>query len=95
MNSIIDHFTPILFTPPATSHMECTDVFADKWMPLVIQPALEDDGVYKPLETLERIKGINWIGEGLCVSCCDEKKTEWTEEQANVWDLIDTWLVTK
>ncbi|KAK0467948.1 uncharacterized protein EV420DRAFT_1502073 [Desarmillaria tabescens] len=92
MANLINHFTPILFTPPATSHMACTDVFADKWMPLVIQPALEDDGVYKPLESLERIKLIDWRKEGLCASCVEDKKVEWTEEQETVWNLIDGWL---
>ncbi|KAK0498396.1 hypothetical protein EDD18DRAFT_1157553 [Armillaria luteobubalina] len=92
MADLINHFTPILFTPPATSHMDCTDVFADKWMPLVIQPALEDDGVYKPLESLERIKLIDWRKEGLCASCVEDKKAEWTEEQETVWNLIDGWL---
>ncbi|KAG6865149.1 hypothetical protein C0991_004831 [Blastosporella zonata] len=66
MERLIDYFTPVLFTPPATPHMACTDVFADTWMSLVIQPAIEDDGVYKPLETLERIKSIDWAKAGLC-----------------------------
>ncbi|KAK0490629.1 hypothetical protein IW261DRAFT_1617538 [Armillaria novae-zelandiae] len=83
MADLINHFTPILFTPPATSHMDCTDVFADKWMPLVIQPALDDDGVYKPLESLERIKLIDWEKEGLCASCVEDKKVEWTEGARN------------
>jgi hypothetical protein len=91
---IIDHFTPILFTPATTAHMACTDVFADMWMPLVIKPALEDDGVYKPLETLERIKSIDWAMEGLCASCVIEKRQEWTKEQYTVWRLIDGWLET-
>ena len=59
MTRFIDHFTPILFTPPATPHMACTDVFADTWMSLVIQHAIENDSVYKPLETLERMKGTD------------------------------------
>ncbi|KAF9538580.1 hypothetical protein CPC08DRAFT_824620 [Agrocybe pediades] len=92
MTKVIDHFTPILFTPAATRHMECTDVFARLWMPLVIQPALEDDGVYKPLETLQRIKEIDWAGHGLCTSCVVEKREEWTDEQKTVWDLMDRWL---
>jgi len=92
MNQIINHFTPILFTPSATRHMECTDVFAETWMPLVIQPALEDDGVYKPLESLQRIKEIDWASHGLCASCVVEKRDEWTEEQRTVWNLMDIWL---
>lgn len=92
MTRFIEHFTPILFTPAATSHMECTDVFADTWMPLVIQHAINNDGVYKPLETLERIKSIDWAKEGLCPSCVVEKREEWSEEQRIVWRLMDSWL---
>jgi len=93
MTRLISHFTPILFTPAATPHMACTDVFADTWMPLVIQPAIENDGVYKPLETLQRIKEIDWAKHGLCASCVEEKKNEWAEEQNNVWNLMDSWLL--
>ena len=92
MTRFIEHFTPILFTPAATPHMACTDVFADTWMPLVIQPALNSHGVYKPLETLERIKSIDWAKEGLCPSCVVEKSEEWSEEQRAVWRLMDNWL---
>ncbi|KAG6872398.1 hypothetical protein C0995_009988 [Termitomyces sp. Mi166 len=92
MERIIEYFTPILFTPATTPHMACTDVFADTWMTLVIQPAIEDDGVYKPLETLERIKGIDWAGAGLCAVCVKEKNEEWTEEQQHIWNAMDTWL---
>ena len=58
MKGIMEHFTPILFTPTTTSHMACTDVFAETWMQLVIQPAIENDGVYKPLETLQKVIDI-------------------------------------
>jgi len=92
MTRLISHFTPILFTPGATPHMECTDVFADTWMSLVIQPAIENDGVYKPLETLQRMKEIDWANYGLCASCVVEKKEEWTDEQRRVWELMDGWI---
>ncbi|PPQ68074.1 hypothetical protein CVT24_002938 [Panaeolus cyanescens] len=92
MTKIVEHFTPILFTPAATPHMECTDVFADTWMKLVIQPAIDDDGVYKPLETLEKMKSIDWAAHGLCPSCVKEKDEEWTDEQRTVWSLMDKWL---
>ncbi|KAJ7650166.1 hypothetical protein FB45DRAFT_11170 [Roridomyces roridus] len=92
MTHFIDHFTPILFTPPATPHMACTDVFADTWLKFVIQPALADDGVYKPLETLERLKGLDWAGAGLCSTCVVEKNAEWTEEQEVVWRSMDKWI---
>ncbi|KAF8953598.1 hypothetical protein BDZ97DRAFT_1871491, partial [Flammula alnicola] len=48
-------------------------------MPLVIQPAIDDDGVYKPQQ-------------GLCGSCVLEKRDDWTEEQTTVWNLMDSWL---
>ncbi|KIM36472.1 hypothetical protein M413DRAFT_290701 [Hebeloma cylindrosporum] len=92
MTRLISHFTPILFTPGATPHMGCTDVFADTWMSLVIQPAIEDDGVYKPIETLQRMKQIDWSSYGLCDSCVAEKKEEWTDEQRRVWELMDEWI---
>ncbi|KAI6137563.1 hypothetical protein BKA82DRAFT_4180975 [Pisolithus tinctorius] len=92
MAGIVDHVTPILFTPPTTPHMACTDVFADKWMSLVIPSAISDGGVYKPLETLQFIKQLGWAAEGLCPACVREKREEWTEEQAVVWDKVDRWL---
>jgi hypothetical protein len=92
MTCLIDHFTPILFTSPATPHIPCTDVFADKWMSLVIQPGLDNNGVYRPLETLHQMKETNWAKEGLCQSCVRDKHEEWTDEQRNIWDLMDEWL---
>ncbi|KAF5334839.1 hypothetical protein D9758_014294 [Tetrapyrgos nigripes] len=41
MENLATYFTPIIFTPPGTSHMACTDVIADKWMEFVITPVLE------------------------------------------------------
>ncbi|KDR69271.1 hypothetical protein GALMADRAFT_215272 [Galerina marginata CBS 339.88] len=93
MTRLISHFTPILFTPAATPHMACTDVFAETWMPLVIQPAIENDGVYKPLETLQRMKKIDWAELGLCALCVEDKRAEWAEEQSNIWNLMDSWLL--
>ncbi|KIK19596.1 hypothetical protein PISMIDRAFT_682897 [Pisolithus microcarpus 441] len=92
MAGIVDHFTPILFTPPTTPHIACTDVFADKWMSLVIQSAISDGGVYKPLETLEFVKQLDWAAEGLCPACVREKREEWTEEQVVVWEKMDGWI---
>lgn len=92
MTRVIDHFTPILFTPATTPHMACTDVFADTWMNLVISPALEDGGVYKPIETLERLKRIEWAQRGLCAECVEEKRKEWTGEQETIWALVEKWL---
>ncbi|KAI5997701.1 hypothetical protein F5J12DRAFT_785160 [Pisolithus orientalis] len=73
---------------PTTPHMACTDVFADQWMSLVIPSAISDGGVYKPLETLESIKQLDWAAEGLCPACVREKREEWTEEQAVVWEKL-------
>lgn len=92
MQKIIEYFTPMLFTVATTSHMSCTDVFADQWMPLVIKPALEQDGVYKPLETIERIIDINWKSYGLCKTCTEEKRAEWRVDQDDIWAKIDSWL---
>jgi len=92
MGSIMEHFTPILFTPATTPHMACTNVFADRWMPLVIQPALDSAGVYKPLETLQNIIDIDWREYGLCSSCAIEKRAEWTKEQEDVWEKMDEWI---
>jgi hypothetical protein len=92
MSETIAHFTPILFTPATTPHMACTDVFADTWMNLVIQPALDSDGVYKPLETLQNMIEIDWASHGLCDSCCIEKREEWKGEQESIWSRVDNWL---
>ena len=72
--------------------MACTDVFAEKWMPLVIQPALEDNGLCRPLETLDRIIAIDWATEGLCAECVRDKTEEWRGEQRDVWARMDDWL---
>ncbi|CAK5268483.1 unnamed protein product [Mycena citricolor] len=92
MTQFIEYFTPVLFTPPATAHMACTDVFADTWLRLVIEPALGNEGVYKPLETLENIKHIDWAKHGLCEVCVVDKIAEWSEEQHTIWRLMDGWL---
>lgn len=73
--------------------MACTDVFADRWMSLVIQPAIGNSSVYKPLEMLEQIKQIDWLVEGLCAACVREKRKEWTQEQEDVWEKMDSWLI--
>ena len=68
------------------------DVFADMWMSVVIQPALQNGGVYKPLETLQNIIDIGWGKLGLCVSCVTEKRAEWTREQEGIWEMMDKWV---
>lgn len=92
MNRIMDHFAPILFTVPTSSHMECTGVFADQWMNVAIQPALDDSGVYKPLETLKKIQDVDWKSLGLCDACWEEKKKEWQDDADDIWSRIDGWL---
>jgi hypothetical protein len=59
---------------------------------MVILPAIKDSEVYKPLETLGRLKQIDWAQHGLCVSCVEEKRKEWTDEQMSVWDSMENWL---
>ena len=92
LSRIIEHFSPILFTPAVTLHMQCTDVFAETWGSMVILPAIKDDGVYKPLETLGKLKDIDWAQHGLCATCVVEKRKEWSNEQTNVWNLMEVWL---
>ncbi|TFK47737.1 hypothetical protein OE88DRAFT_1636058 [Heliocybe sulcata] len=92
MSSIMDYFTPILFTVETAEHMACTDVFADKWMPLVIAPALASGGVGKPLETLQNIIEVDWEKEGLCAGCAALKRGEWREQQEGIWEKIGIWL---
>lgn len=72
--------------------MECTELLADHWMNLAIRPALEDSGVYKPLETLQRIKDINWESLGLCSECCQAKREEWDEEADAFWKKMQGWV---
>ena len=69
MTRVIDHFTLMFFTPTDTPHMGCTDVFADTWMTCVILPAIESGEVSRPIETLERIRGSNWVKHGLFFCC--------------------------
>ncbi|KIK91851.1 hypothetical protein PAXRUDRAFT_830477 [Paxillus rubicundulus Ve08.2h10] len=92
MAEIVEFFVPVVFTAPATPHMVCTDIFADKWMQLVIQSAIEDGSLYKPLEMLEQLKQIDWEAEGLCPTCVQEKRGEWTEQQEGLWEMMDGWL---
>lgn len=92
MKGIVEHFTPVLFEPPVTPHMSCTNVLADKWFPLVVQGSIANDSVCKPLEALEQLKQIDWASEGLCMACAREKREEWTGEQEEVWEKMDGWL---
>ena len=72
--------------------MECTDVFAEAWMPLVISPALGNNGLCKPIETLQTIIDLDWKEQGLCAECVQVKREEWRGEQKDVWDKLDDWL---
>ncbi|KAG7089264.1 hypothetical protein E1B28_010962 [Marasmius oreades] len=92
MPRLIDQFSPVIFTPPPTSHMECTDIIADRWMTLVITPALRDGGTGKPLDFLETMKGLEWEREGVCKDCVADKRDEWMEEQRKIWELLDGWI---
>ena len=64
-------------------------------MARVIAPALEDGGVYKPLETLERMKEVAWEQEGVCEGCVRDKREEWTDEQRAVWEAMGAWLAVE
>lgn len=72
--------------------MTCTDVFAETWMPLVIQPALENGGLCRPLETLQAIADLDWAANGLCDECVKAKHEEWRSEQEDIWNRMGNWL---
>ncbi|KIJ36740.1 hypothetical protein M422DRAFT_260833 [Sphaerobolus stellatus SS14] len=91
IKKIIHHFAPVLFTVATGDHMECTELLADHWMNLAIQPAIDDSGVYKPLETLKRIQNIDWASLGLCEECCKAKREEWDEEADSFWSKLEEW----
>ncbi|KIP01773.1 hypothetical protein PHLGIDRAFT_80106 [Phlebiopsis gigantea 11061_1 CR5-6] len=91
-DALIAHFTPILFTVATAGHMACTDVFAETWMPDVIAPALANNGLCHPIETLREIQAVRWEDKGICDECCQQKRAEWDEEVRVVWDKVDTWL---
>lgn len=61
-------------------------------MPLVISPALGNNGLCKPLETLQAIIELDWKEHGLCEECVQSKREEWKGEQKEVWDRLDSWL---
>jgi hypothetical protein len=90
--SLIEDFTPVLFTVCAASHMACTDVIADHWMTDVITPALADGGVGRPLETLARITSLSWEDMGVCDECVGSKKVEWSETAQGVWEKVGRWV---
>jgi len=92
IRSILDYFTPILFTPPPASHMGCTDKIAENWMNLVLQPALDNGGMYKPLETLEAMRNVEWERVGVCKGCVEEKRVEWEKEKEGVWVRLGEWV---
>lgn len=91
-DALIAHFTPILFTVATAGHMECTDIFAETWMPDVIAPALANNGLCRPIETLREIGAVRWEDKGVCDECCREKRAEWEEEVRVVWNKVDEWL---
>ncbi|KAH7096554.1 hypothetical protein BKA62DRAFT_507573 [Auriculariales sp. MPI-PUGE-AT-0066] len=90
LEALLDRFTPILFTFPATRHMACTDAVAHHWDDKVLQPALANNGagLVAPLETLERIKALPWISFGVCQPCLDGLRIDWTSSQRELWDVM-------
>ncbi|KAK2459493.1 hypothetical protein APHAL10511_008477 [Amanita phalloides] len=95
MNKLIEYFTPVLFTPVTTPHASCTDVFADTWSSLIAEPAIANDGLITPLETLEYMKDIDWAGHGLCSSCTSSKRKEWTalDKQEKITSVGQKWMI--
>lgn len=92
MQQLVDYFTPVFFTIPTGSHMECTETFARNWMSLAIEPAIQNGGIYKPFETLRKIQEVDWKALGLCDECCEEKHDEWEQEADNIWLKIQKWI---
>ncbi|TFY69867.1 hypothetical protein EVG20_g2980 [Dentipellis fragilis] len=90
--ALVADFTPLLFTVGAASHMECTDILAERWMADVIGPSLVDGGVARPLETLARVSEWDWAGAGVCKECVEKKREEWAEEAGKIWDAVPGWV---
>lgn len=61
-------------------------------MPDVIAPALENNGLCCPIETLRAIQAVRWEEKGVCAECCEQKRAEWEEEVKVVWGKLDTWI---
>ena len=93
-SQLISHFTPILFTVSTAGHMPCTDALAEHWMTSVIGPALSDPtgGVSAPIEALQKICEIDWVGLGLCEECVQDKREEWKREMDTIWEKMDEWI---
>jgi len=74
--------------------MPCTDALAEHWMTSVIGPALSDStkGVSAPIEALQEIYEIDWVGLGLCEECVRDKRVEWKGEIDTIWERMDEWL---
>ena len=94
MELLAEDFTPTLFQPTTGFHMECTDVFGTHWMAAVVNPALEDGGTYKPIQTLKRMMAVDWVKHGLCQECAIAKRKEWEGDARAFWNRIDGWIVT-
>jgi hypothetical protein len=82
----------IFLSPVKASAHEHEDKIADSWMPLVLQPAIDHGGMYKPLETLKAMSDIDWEGVGVCKSCAEEKRRDWANEAEVVWEKLGPWL---
>lgn len=72
--------------------MACTETLATHWMDLAIKPAIQDGGVYKPFETLQKAQEVDWKTLGLCDECFKEKTNEWEEQADIVWTKIQQWI---
>ena len=63
-------------------------------MTSVIGPALSDPsgGVSAPIETLQKIREIDWKELGLCEECVRDKREEWKGEVDIIWEKMDEWM---
>ena len=72
--------------------MPCTDQLAGHWSLLVVEPAITNGDVLRPLEALKRLRDIDWESVGMCKECIEFKRTEWKEQAKEIWGRIGDWL---
>ena len=58
-------------------------------MDQAVTPALADGGTYKVIDTLRRLRDIEWAEFGVCEECCVAKREEWNGEILQVWEDLE------
>lgn len=98
LTNITDHFSSQLFQPQAAVHMDCSNVYATLWMPVVVSPALEDHGVCDPFRTLRSVdwneedRKLGGDGSRPCTECIEHMKSEWEGQGNEIWKRMDGWV---